>query len=168
MVAVRKLAKKKKIPQHILEAFCHVLQCEMDGRGNPVKDTYDAHLQAAIRAQQNIGRDMMMRGFLAKGWLDALIRQGVPTPEQKMNALQEIVWLEITLPLWRERNDIKHDKTEDNKKRNTDTLDDQIQWFQKNKYVVLSYHDQFLANMDTETPTHETSNNKNGGYNSWR
>ena len=74
---------------------------------------------------------MMMRGFLAKGWLNALIRQGTPTPEQKMNALQEIMWLEITLPLWRERNDIKHDKTEDNEKRNATTLDDQIQWVQK-------------------------------------
>ena len=73
----------------------------------------------------------MMRGLLAKGWLDALIRKGVPTPERKMNALQKSVWLEITLPLWRERNDIIHDKTEDNEKRNAATLDNQIQWFQK-------------------------------------
>ena len=48
MVAVRKLAKKKKIPQHIREAFYHVLQCEIDGRRNPGKNTHDVHLQAAI------------------------------------------------------------------------------------------------------------------------
>ena len=91
---------------------------------------------------------MMMRGFLAKGWLDALIKQGVPTLERKMNALQEIMWLEVTLPLWREQNEIKQDKTEDNEKRNAATLDDQIQRLKQNKYVIFSYHDQFLANME--------------------
>ena len=69
----------------------------------------------------------MMRGFFAKGWLEALIRQEVPTPERKMNAMQEIVLLEITLLLWRECNDIKHDITEDNERRNAANLDEQIQ-----------------------------------------
>ena len=64
MVAVKKLAKENKTPQHIREAFCHVLQCEMDGCENPIKATYGAHLQVAMRAQQSIGTDMMMQGFL--------------------------------------------------------------------------------------------------------
>ena len=104
------MGKKKRIPQHMLEAFFHVILCEMEGTGIPVKETYNTHLKTAIRAQQTISLDMMMRGFLAHGRIEALIRQGVPSPERKMNALQEIVWIEMVMPLWFERNDIKHEK----------------------------------------------------------
>ena len=51
MASVKKMGKKKKIPQHILESLCHVIKCEMVGVGNPVKETYDTHLNKAIQAQ---------------------------------------------------------------------------------------------------------------------
>ena len=88
-----------------------VIQSKMDGKGNPVKETHDTHLKTAIQAQRETGFDMMMRGFLVQEWMKALIRQGVPSPEQKMNALQNIIWTEIIDPLWHEQNDIKHGKT---------------------------------------------------------
>ena len=37
LASVKKIEKKKKIPQHILEVLCHVIKCEMTGVGNPVK-----------------------------------------------------------------------------------------------------------------------------------
>ena len=55
LASVKKIGNKNKIPQHILEALCHVIQCEMNGRGNPVKETYDTHLKTAIQAQQKMG-----------------------------------------------------------------------------------------------------------------
>ena len=61
----KKMWKKKRIPQHILEAFFYVILCEMEGTRNAVKETYDTHPKTAIRAQQTIGLDMMMQGFLA-------------------------------------------------------------------------------------------------------
>ena len=117
IASTKKKGKKKRIPQHILEAFFQVIQCEMEGTGNPVKETYNTHLKTAIRAQQTIGFDMMMRGFLAHERMEALIRQGVPSPEQKMNALQEIIWVEILGPLWFEGNDIKHGNGGENDER---------------------------------------------------
>ena len=102
--------KRERIPQHILDDFFHVIQCEMEGTRNPEKETYDTHLKTAIRAQQTIGFDMMMRGFLAHEWMEALIRQGVPSLKQKMNQLKDIIWVEILGPLWFKRNDIKHGK----------------------------------------------------------
>ena len=97
----KKDGEKKKIPQHILSAFCHFIQCNMEGEGNQVKETYDTHLRTAIWAQQKIGFAMMMQGFLAKDWMEALIQQGVPSLEQKMNTLHEILWIEIIEHLWR-------------------------------------------------------------------
>ena len=73
VTTAKNMGKKKRIPQHILEAFFHVILCEMEVTQNPVKETYDTHLKMAIRAQQTIGLDMMMRGFLAHEWIEALI-----------------------------------------------------------------------------------------------
>ena len=83
ITSAKSRGKKERIPERILDAFFHVIQCEMEDTGNLVKETYDTHLKTAIRAQQTIGFDMMMRGFLAHKWMEALIRQGVPSPEQK-------------------------------------------------------------------------------------
>ena len=58
----KKMGKKKRIPQHILEAFFHVILCEMEGTRKPVKETYDTHPKTAIRAQQTIGLDMRFTG----------------------------------------------------------------------------------------------------------
>ena len=83
IASVKRMKRRRRYPNtHMLEALCHVIQCEMDGEGNPVKKTHDTLLKTAIQAQQMIGFDMMMRGFLAKDWMEALMRQGVPSPEQ--------------------------------------------------------------------------------------
>ena len=76
----------------------------MDGEDNHARETYDKKIRETILAQQKIGFVMMLRGFLAKGWMEAMIRQGFPSPERKMNTLQEILWIGITDPLWKERN----------------------------------------------------------------
>ena len=65
ITTAKKMGKKKRIPQHILEAFFHIILWEMERTGNPVEETYDTHPKTAIRAQQMIGLDMMMRYFLA-------------------------------------------------------------------------------------------------------
>ena len=43
-----------------------------------------------------------------------------------MKALQEIIWIKIVGPLWFERNDIKHDKTVANNKREAETLNNRM------------------------------------------
>ena len=71
MISARKIGKKKRIPQHILEDFCHGIQCEMDGEANHVRETHDKQIRVTIQAQQNIGV-AMLRGFLTKGWMGRL------------------------------------------------------------------------------------------------
>ena len=47
---------------------------------------------------------MMVRGFLATGWMDALKLAGVKNPERKMNTLQALVWDTVVEPIWQQRN----------------------------------------------------------------
>ena len=98
-----------------------------------------------------IGFDMMMRGFLTKDWIEALIRQGVPSPERKMNALQEIMWTKIIDPLWREQNYIKHGKTGVHDEKEAETPNNRIKWYVEHQHEVLSYGDLFLAKIDVGT-----------------
>ena len=65
-----------------------------------------------------------------------------------MNALQEIVWIEIVGPLWFERNDIKHENAGVNDEREAETLNNRIRWFIQHQYTVLSYGDRFLTGTD--------------------
>ena len=113
-----------------------------------MKETYDTHLKTVIQAERMIWFDMMIRGFLAKDWTEALIRQGVPSLEQEMNALQEIIWTEIIDPLWRKRNDIKHGKTGVHNEREAETLINRIKWFIEHQHKVLSYGDRFFVGID--------------------
>ena len=65
-----------------------------------------------------------------------------------MNALQEIAWVEIVLPLWFEKNDNKHGNAGVNNEREAETLNNRTRWFIQHQYTVLSYGDRFLAGTD--------------------
>ena len=145
LASLKKIGRKKKIPQHTLEALCRVIRCEMDGKENPVKETSHTHLKTTIQVHREIGFETMMRGFLAQEWMEALIQQGVPSPEKKMNVLHNIIRTEIVYPIWQERNYIKHGKNGIHNEREAETLNNRIKWFIDHQYEVLSYGDRLLA-----------------------
>ena len=60
---------KGKVPKHILEAFCHVIKTEYKGKKDYIRRSYAAEIKEVIRQQQMIGIDLMLRGFLEKGWM---------------------------------------------------------------------------------------------------
>ena len=80
------------------------------GRRTTKKRSFNSDIKEAIRQQQEIGVHLMLRGFLAKGWMTAIEAAGASHPERRMNALQSMIWDMIMDPLWHERNDIKHRK----------------------------------------------------------
>ena len=48
ITTAKKMRKNNTIPQRILDAFFHVILCEMDSTWNPVKETKGTHLKTAI------------------------------------------------------------------------------------------------------------------------
>ena len=69
---------KRKVPQHILAAFCHITKTEYKGETTYEKISYDSEMKEAIRQQQEIEIHLMLRGFLAKGWMQQ--KSGSLTP----------------------------------------------------------------------------------------
>ena len=91
-----KAGKAKRIPQNIMEAICHILRSLGDNKLAEVKDTYSPELREAFRQQKLIGFDLLSRGYIAKGWLNALESAGLRSPERQMNALTNLLRLAVT------------------------------------------------------------------------
>ena len=110
-------------------------------------------VQAAIVQQEGIGNEMMTRGFLATGWMTALVESGCPNPERRMNTLQTMVWDEFAFPMWAQRNEILHQskQTDEYHREEDNRLAAKITWYQQHKRELLSHHDQWLAKQDLTT-----------------
>ena len=102
----QKKGLKKKVPRDVMEAFCHVIRVECKGEDNFEKRSFGPVIKNAIRQQQDIGIHLMLRDFLAQGWMTAISAAGSSHPERRMNTLQHMIWDTIMDPLWQERNTI--------------------------------------------------------------
>ena len=96
---------------------------------------------------------MMTRGFLATGWMTALVESGCPNPERRMNTLQTMVWDEYAFPMWAQRNEILHQskQTDEYHREEDNRLAAKITWYQQHRRELLSHHDQWLAKQDLTT-----------------
>ena len=70
-----------------MDAFYHVVGTFFRMGSDFITATCPAELRTAIEQQQTIGVQMMVRGFLATGWMGALELSGVKNPERKTNTL---------------------------------------------------------------------------------
>ena len=143
-----KAGKAKRIPQNIMEAFCNILRSVSDNKSVEVKDTYSPELREAFRQQKLIGFNLLSRGFIAEGWLNALESAGLRHPDRQMNALQRLVWDEWAFPIWNMRNSILHGPDSKYLAAEDSNLSERILWFLANKEQVLARGDQFMANID--------------------
>ncbi len=146
-----KQGKKHKIPQHIIEAVCRVLRVQCLGSNDFESDSHTPDIAHAIQQQRRIGTHMMLRGYLANGWMTALENAGVEHPDRKMNALQRLIWSDFVTPIWTERNDILHRRANTYKTADDERMAERIIWYVDHKSQLLSHHDQFLARHDTTT-----------------
>ena len=60
----------------------NVIQCVTYLREGHMREN-NAKVRKRIVQQRNIEAPMMLRGFLAKGWLETLEEAGVPSPDRK-------------------------------------------------------------------------------------
>ena len=71
------------------------MKYEMGDEATVVSEMADKNTRRAVKAQQQIGLRYMCRGFLAREWMVAMKENGVERVDQKMMALQDIIWFVI-------------------------------------------------------------------------
>ena len=101
--ALRELAtqgKKKRVPQHIMDAIRYVIRAECMGEKAEPKITHTLAVKQAIRQQHRIIGHLMMRGFLAAEWCTAIQDSGVQQPDRRMISIQCLIWDKWVTPIW--------------------------------------------------------------------
>ena len=153
LTQMRKDGIKDGIPRNIINAFCDVLKVAVTPNATPLNTAeYSTPVQEAIDQQRKIGLNMMVRGFLAEGWMAALVESGTPKPERRMKTLQRITWDDFAFPLWLQRNDVLHkNSTNEYNCKEDGMLSAKITWYQQHRQDILSIHDQWLGEQDLTT-----------------
>ena len=146
--AMEKEGKKKKIPKDVLKAFCHYIKTTCSGGTGYVKEMYPLKVKEAIQQQLKIGPPLMMRGFLVKGWHEAIKECGCSHPERQMNSLQQMIWDIWVERIWNKRNEIMYQKENKFNAAEDRQLNAKIQWYVRNKNDLLAFQDRFLAEVD--------------------
>ena len=90
---------------------------------------------------------MMIRGFLSKEWKEILRRNGTRHPEYQMSKILKIVWEDVVLPIWEQRNEIQHSKDSRYVREIDRKLNEELRWFFRNK-DSLAPGDRFLLPRD--------------------
>ena len=78
----------------------------------------------------------------------AIEKAGTSHPERRMNTLLRSVWDTIMDPLWKERNEIKHNKDNEYDAVDDERLSARIIWYVEHRHELVNYQDQFLAEID--------------------
>lgn len=101
----------------------------------------------------SIGLEFLPRGFLAVGWFDAIAATGANHPQRKLDALQKMVWFDVVLPLWYERNTVMHGRSSRNSAKEDESLNERIAWYVSHKRELLAHHGVFLASVAVDLYT---------------
>ena len=131
-----------------MEAIFHVIRTECDGRDNFHIDSHVEPVREAITQQRQIGTLLMLRGFLAKGWHIAMVDAGVRQANQRMNALQKIIWEYFFEPIWKTRKEIFHRSNNRYNAEENRQMAARIIWYVQHKNDILAHHDRFLTEID--------------------
>ena len=151
MVALEKAGRRKGIPRGIWEAICRLVKIEMEGKTASILDITEEEGSPegkAVAQQMKIGVDMMQRGYLARGWYEAMKEQGTEKPERKIGAILKAIWDEWVLPLWVVRNSIAHEKDNEYDAREDERMMSRIRWYTAHSRELLAHQDWFLGRVD--------------------
>ena len=116
--------------------------------GIPTPAASTGILTLTFGQQDAIGPGMILRGYLAKGWVVALMRLNTHLPHQTLAKILRFIWDDIVAHIWATRNDILHRNTNHLTSLEHDSLGCQLHWFRLNRRDALSFRDQFLVNYD--------------------
>jgi hypothetical protein len=142
----RAKSRRLDLPLDFFEVFTGYVRSALTGEDQPIPQ--NATLLHAIQQQDQIGHGMMLRGFMAKGWAVALLRQNTMLPHQTLAKLLRLIWDEIVAAVWTARNDILHHQANHSSTLEFTAMGARLDWFLANRLDAISFHDRFLVNYD--------------------
>lgn len=149
LVKTMKKGAELRIPRAFMETLCGLLRAYFEGKTyTPYRRC--ATLTAAINVQNEIGVRYLPRGFLAKHWHRALETLHCEHADRKLATLTYFIWTDLTLGVWKARNDVVHYSNNLNRQADESRLDRRLLWYKHNRQEVLSRLDYRLVSYDAD------------------
>ena len=144
---IRKKGMAKGIPRAIMEAVSRSLYDFV--HSNTLTIPENPILAAAVESQNSIGLRLLPRGILSEKWLIALQEFGVAHPERKVAGLLRLIWFDFTDVIWRNRNEIAHERENNVQQAEYTTWANKLSWYLRNRHVIAR-RDHFIMNYTEE------------------
>ena len=144
---IRKKGMAKGIPRAIMEAICRCLYDFTHSNQPTIPE--NPTIAAAVESQIAIGLRLLPRGILSRKWLTALQDFGVEHPDRRMAALLRLIWFDFTDAIWRNRNEIAHERENNVQQAENTTWANKLSWYLRNRHVIAR-RDQFIMNYTEE------------------
>ena len=109
--ALRQLEKYyhlHKIPSLVYVPVIKLLRSACQSGGNEWDIPAVPELASAVKSQQALGDDFILRGYLVKEWIPALLLYQKDKPDLRMKHIFTGIWTVLFEPVWEMRNTIKH------------------------------------------------------------
>jgi len=148
----------RKISRKILLRVANLV--EQYANGGEIRTTSeDPRIQEALEAQRDLGWDDFFRGYLVKEWYQALESTHHGDAHQQFYQLQKLIWYEVALPQWHERNRLAHGTQSFDKQIESAHLAEQLVWYsQHREEMPPGFHQRWanhsideISNMDLAT-----------------
>ena len=97
-----------KIPSLVYVPIIKLLRSACQTGGNEWDIPSVPELAVAIRSQQALGEDFILRGYLVKEWIPALLLYQKDKPDLRMKHIFTGIWTILFESVWETRNTIKH------------------------------------------------------------
>ena len=140
---------EKQIPALIYKPFIRMCKavCNIT-LDDPVQLDSPPIIQEAIKQQQQLGPDFLLRGYLTPKWLRALQKYANDKPEVKMTHLYLGLWRILFATVWEQRNTTANSEVSIvDKIKRTQFIKELIGW-KREQHTRLSYTQHYLVSFD--------------------
>ena len=147
---MRAFLKSTQCPIQVSVPFMETVQCICEGeeiklQSNPVRIVAEA-----IEDQKRIGKHLMLRGISSTKWRAAIATFTKERIGSKTSHLVKVMWKQLFLPIWTQRNTILHSETSISKMREKEMLEKTLWMFKQNFREMVHYMQYHLVEYTDE------------------
>jgi hypothetical protein len=146
--AFKLLAKyyhEHNIPGMVYVPFIKLCRSVCEDQSFTAPGPHHRTVEAAIKSQQTLGGEFLLRGYLTKEWLQAIMHFDRNKPEQRLTHLYKGLWKILFASMWEQRNTSLHGPNNLSDKYERERLQDELREWKRISNTRLGHRQQYLT-----------------------
>ena len=143
---------EKQVPALVYVPFIKMIRniCDVN-LDEAIHQQQPPTVQAAIQAQQKLGGEFMLRGYLVPEWLEAIKQYDKDKPEQRLTHLYLGLWRTLLATVWEQRNKTAHNDDNIVTKIERQQFTRELLEWKREKHTRLSATQHYLVGYSVQT-----------------